>query len=56
MGDGPPGIQIFPDHFTESTSGEDSPRRETSSAMDLTTPTVLRCVLLRIIEEKINFM
>ncbi|KZV31510.1 hypothetical protein F511_07361 [Dorcoceras hygrometricum] len=41
MDDGPRGIQIFPDHFGESTSGADSPRSETSSAADLTTSSFL---------------
>ncbi|CAA0812081.1 Pleckstrin homology (PH) domain-containing protein [Striga hermonthica] len=38
MGDGPRGIQVFPDYFVASTSGSDSPPSQASSASDLRSP------------------
>lgn len=37
MGDGPRGIEVFPDHFQVSTSGGDALQNQTSSSSDFST-------------------
>ena len=46
MGDGPPGIEVFADHFQASTSDADRPQSQTSST-DSRTNSYLRYISLK---------